>query len=146
MTPLVKKILESGLVEKHAAALLERWGSLEPGSVDLVGKKKLTEENLQKFVEDIEGLVSPDVPMKETRLDNRGTSPIYVTAGDYKFPATVDEMGRLLVMASVVTARGLMNRGDEIEIQGLGVWIVENTEPIYIGDDLAQYQVTVHAR
>ncbi len=141
MTPLVKKILESGLVEKHAAALLERWGSLEPGSVDLVGKRQLTEKNLEQFVEEIDALISPDQPVHETRLEATSGRKVELTIRGKKYRGVVDEMERLILQDGVVLVRG-----EEIEIEGLGIWIVEDVAAIYVGDILTGYQLTVHAR
>lgn len=72
MKPIVEKILKSGLVDKHTAALMEKWGALEAGSVEMVGKEDLreaSEETFKQFVEDIDTLIEADrTEMLETRL------------------------------------------------------------------------------
>jgi len=83
MKPIVEKILKSGLVSKHTAALMERWGSLEPGSVEMVGEEDLreaSEETLTKFAEDIEELIESDrQEVLETRLSIDVSDPMLVS-------------------------------------------------------------------
>lgn len=70
MKELTKKILESGLVDKTTAKLLEKWGQLDEGSTDLVGRHELTKKTLEDFIEDIELLLQPEAIEKhETQLD-----------------------------------------------------------------------------
>lgn len=116
MKPIVEKILKSGLVDKHTAALMEKWGSLEPGSVEMVGKEdlhKASEETLKKFAEDIEDLIEADrKEMLETRLAIELTNPAHAVIeypnGDrvdivlFKDPA-----GDHLVAPGVFVDRGL---------------------------------------
>ena len=79
MKPIVKKILESGLVDKHTAALMEKWGTLEPGATDLVGKEdlmKASSDTLMKFADDIEGLIETErTRITESRLSMLLESP-----------------------------------------------------------------------
>jgi len=73
MKELTKKILASGLIDKATAALLERWGQLDPAEVDLVGRERLTKKTLEDFVEDIEILLQPEsIERSETVLDPTG--------------------------------------------------------------------------
>lgn len=66
MKELTKLVLESGLVNKSTAVLMERWGQLEPGSVELIDKRKLVAERfLQDFVEDLELLLQPEALERE---------------------------------------------------------------------------------
>lgn len=82
MKPIVEKILKSGLVSKHTAALMEKWGSLEPGAADMVGEEDLreaSEETLKKFAEDIEELIESDrQEMIETRMSIDVNEPMLV--------------------------------------------------------------------
>jgi hypothetical protein len=145
MTPLVKKILEAGLVDKHTAALMEHWGTLDAGAVDLVDKKKLTEKNLEQFVEDIEALISPDVPMHETMLD-QATGRRRVMVQDLppypgaEFVAIDDPTGKLIIPPEIRLHRGEYIRGSE----SIKNWLVEDVVPIYVGDHLSGYRVTVN--
>lgn len=72
MKPIVKKILESGLVEKNAVLLMEKWGHMDRGASELVGTKDIrtaTESTLTKFAEEIEDLLEQDrEEVRETRL------------------------------------------------------------------------------
>lgn len=70
MKELTKKILEAGLVDRTTAKLLEKWGQLEEGATDLVGRHELTKRTLEDFIEDIELLLQPEaIEKKETQLD-----------------------------------------------------------------------------
>lgn len=144
MKPLTKRILEAGLVDKHAAKMFESWGQLEPGDSDLVGRKMVTETGLRAFIDDIEQLTEPDDEMKETRLDIRVTQPpvtlLYVKTGNY-IAAIEDEMGRFLIGS----AWGFLVPGEVLRIAGEDedYWTIEQVEPLYQGDDLIAYQITV---
>jgi hypothetical protein len=99
--PLVKKILESGLVSKHAAKMLEFWGNLDPNSTELVDQKKLTEKNLEAFIEDIDQLLTEreNVDLKETRLEVE-VRPMPASLFSPRtgiIPAMIDTMGRYIV-------------------------------------------------
>lgn len=70
MKELTKKILEAGLVDKATAAMLERWGQLEEGATDVVGRQAVTKRTLEDFIEDIELLLQPEAIEKhETQLE-----------------------------------------------------------------------------
>ena len=152
MKPLVKKILEAGLVDKHAARMFEQWGQLEPGAADLVGQKKVTEKTLEDFAEDIEALLEDEHEVKETRLDVQVRPPVdlFCPASGI-FSAVEDEMGRYIISTKV-----LLNRGDQIfhSLDGLHYldhqrrkdlpcWTVLEVESLFQGDKLVAYQVTV---
>jgi hypothetical protein len=84
---LTKKVLESGLIDKHLAILMERWGFLEPGASEHVGsqfqttavildsrlqygRKDQVRKILENFVEDLEILLQPESLEREiVRLD-----------------------------------------------------------------------------
>lgn len=84
MKELTKRVLESGLIDKSTAALMERWGQLEPGAVELIDQQKLTgvldkigqcderfiRKTLEDFVEELELLLQPEALERGvTRLD-----------------------------------------------------------------------------
>lgn len=89
MKELTKKVLESGLIDKHLAVLMERWGFLEPGASDSVGpqiqamtvvldsrsqygKKDQIRKALEDFVEDLEILLQPEsLERSVVRLDDQ---------------------------------------------------------------------------
>lgn len=66
MKELTKLVLESGIVNSSTAILMERWGQLEPGSVELIDKRKvMAEQFLQDFVEELELLLQPEALERE---------------------------------------------------------------------------------
>lgn len=70
MKELTKKVLESGLIDRATAALLEKWGALDPDETDLVGRERITKQTLHDFVEDLELLLQPEaIERKEVQLD-----------------------------------------------------------------------------
>ena len=144
MKPLVKKILESGLVDKHVAKMMERWCLLDEGAEELVGKSTITKETLQEFVDDIEDLLEKDSEMRETRLEVQVSKPpvdLYCpTTG--VFSAVEDMMGKYVVSPKV-----RLDRGSRIWPDGVPSekphWTALEVEPLYQGDVLVAYQVTV---
>jgi len=148
MKELVKKVLESGLVDKHVARMMERWGTLEPGAADLVGREKLTKEGLREFAEEIETLLdAKSEEFKETRLE--------VEVGDLftlswnSIPKSLcskarwDSLGRLIVLKDefpegVIRGAQVQAVGEEEEL-----YVVLDIEEIYQGEAVVAYQLTV---
>lgn len=75
MKKLTQVVLESGLLDKTMAALMERWGFLEPGAASIVGSFPMTitleaknqigprahfRQTLENFVEELELLLQPE--------------------------------------------------------------------------------------
>lgn len=91
MKELTKRVLESGLIDKSTATLMERWGQLDPGASDLIEQQKITRvrdqvsrgtelftvldeqfirKTLEDFVEELELLLQPEALERGvTRLD-----------------------------------------------------------------------------
>lgn len=72
MKPIVEKVLESGLVDKATAQLMEQWGYLPAGSVDKVNEDKLknaTQETLKALANDLAIEVEKEHALRETYLD-----------------------------------------------------------------------------
>jgi hypothetical protein len=72
MSKLVEKVLRSGLVDKHTVALLEKFGSLEPGSTEKVNEgalKNATKQQLTALAEDLALEVEREAVIRETYLD-----------------------------------------------------------------------------
>ncbi len=66
MKELTRIVLESGIVNRSTAVLMERWGQIEPGSADLIDKRKIVAERfLQDFVEELELLLQPEALERE---------------------------------------------------------------------------------
>jgi hypothetical protein len=110
MRPVTKKILESGLLDKHVTAMLERWGTIDPGGEWAQGNRKLlTQDQLEKFVEELEELVDrEEETMRETPLDLPvGVLEEFVLPEHHiVFRGRWDNMGRLLVDARLKIKRG----------------------------------------
>src|SRR4051812_13765626 len=101
MKPLVKKLIESGIIDKHAVQMMEKWGSgVDPGASDLVGNKQVHEETLTQFAEEIEEMIDNERgQVKETRLDISAKAPpsVFSSAKAGLFAAIPDEFDRLIV-------------------------------------------------
>ena len=72
MSEIVKKVLGSGLIDKHTAALMEQFGLLEPGASDLVNEgalKDATQVQMEKLAEELALVVEREHKIKETYLD-----------------------------------------------------------------------------
>lgn len=141
MKPLMKKILESGLVDRRVAAMLEGWGQLEPGAMELVGQKQLTEENLKQFAEEIDELVSTErEQLRETRFEIKVSGPHEVWVDDKMFSAYRDEFGRYLV--SETTDPSIFASEDTIIIDGK-LYEVLDFEVLYRGEAAAAIEIRV---
>lgn len=110
MKPVVEKVLRSGLVDRHTAELMERWGYLEPGAAERVNADALkgaTKDQLSKLAEEIGDEVFKEHQLRETSLDlERLRWPTEVTisnkAGEtvaWKLKGMIDRMGRLYFRA-----------------------------------------------
>lgn len=72
MKDLTEKILKSGLVDKHTAELMEKYGILEEGSADKVNEdalKNATREQLIKLADDLSDAADRSDALRETALD-----------------------------------------------------------------------------
>lgn len=72
MKPIVEKVLQSGLVDKATAQLMEMWGYLPEGSVEKVNEGKLenaTKEQLTQLANDLAVEVEKEHALRETYLD-----------------------------------------------------------------------------
>jgi hypothetical protein len=109
MKPIVTKVLESGLVDKATAQLMELWGYLPEGSVDQVNEDRLkgaTHDTLKTLANDLAVEVEKEHAIRETYLDlERIRWPVTIQ-GIYSpaigqpnlvvglVPAVMDRMGR----------------------------------------------------
>ena len=71
MREITKKFIESGIVDKTIAKMMERWGMLTPGELEEATKPKaVIAETLESFIEELELLNQPEaIERKETQLD-----------------------------------------------------------------------------
>lgn len=60
MKELTRKMLVAGLIDKTTTSLMERWGQLDTGATDILGKEQLTKKTLESFVEELELLLQPE--------------------------------------------------------------------------------------
>jgi len=144
MKPLVRKILEAGIIDKHVTLMFERWGQLDKGSEDLIGKKNVSHQTMAEFADEIETLLETDLEMKETRLEVPVTKPPIelFCPTTLHFSAVEDVMGKYIVSPKVILHRGSRVWPDDATMGG-SHWTVLEVEPLYQGDDLIAYQVTV---
>jgi hypothetical protein len=142
---LTKKILEAGLVDKHLAQMMEKWGALEPGATDLVGRKQVTKETLEEFAKDIEEMVRVDQPSKETILDLEIKEPtVFLVVGRAPFYGAWDEIGHLLVGTKVLLDPGDMVVETQHGGESKKFTILEVT-PVYIGEQRVGQLATVES-
>lgn len=138
MKELTKLILESGLVPKHTAKLLEKWGGLEEGSAELVGKKKVTTETLEDFAKDVAELMETR-PIKETVLDDiqvRGQRVIISASSRGTYLCLRDEMGNYFAPTYAHIVKGdsvRVREPDEPDRDSIYL-TVRAVTPIYVGD------------
>lgn len=133
MKPVTKKILESGLLDKHTIAMLDRWGAsiVRHGSDEhpvTEGQKIETKEQLEQFVEELEELLDKEEEvMRETPLDwpASGKPTGYQIKGNPQglFIGCLDSMGRLVVNPMTRFKRGLaiINRVTDQEFKILEI-------------------------
>ena len=143
MKPIVRKILESGLVSKHTALLMERWGYLENGAHGLVGKEDLREasdEVLRQFLDDIEALIDEErESFRETKMSIQVGDPILaVVSGCVKVVIFKDEMGNFMFPAG---GNFPIDIGEKFHI-GRDAYIVEEKIPLYKENQIYGIQVT----
>lgn len=163
MKPLTQKVLESGLIDKHMAQMLEKWGNLPEGSAELVKDDALrnaTKEQLTKLGEELGDEVEKLRALKETQLDLDQlrwptTASIRDGNGEYKaidLSAVIDRMGRLYFRHQDVDAawfvpgftieRWSVHKGSTGK-ELLKEQILEVT-PLFIDELPVCFQVTVH--
>lgn len=69
MKELTKLLLETGIVERSTARLLQRWGALTPEEYAKISQKEVITETLETFVEELELLNQPEaIEKRETRV------------------------------------------------------------------------------
>lgn len=162
MKPLVEKMLKSGLVDKHTAEIMERWGQLPDGSADLVPKENLknaTKEQLSKLVEEIAEEVEVEDRIRETTLDLnaiRWPMPVsfiikqtngFDSVVARNLSAVIDRMGRLFFRAPDVRQEWFVP-GYFLELnvpfseRPVRKEVLEVT-PLFVGEQTVAIQVSV---
>jgi hypothetical protein len=157
MSEIVKKVLGSGLIDKHTAALMEQFGLLEPGASDLVNEgalKDATKAQMAKLAEDLAVTVEREHKIKETYLDlERIRWPARVSIGiDLELGSktaiidcVMDRHGRYFFRWQDVDSSWFVP-GRRLFREGFGTheMIIEAT-PLYIDDKPVAIQVTAQA-
>jgi hypothetical protein len=72
MKPIVQKVLESGLIDKGTADLMEIWGYLPHGASESVNEGALadaTQEKLKNLAKDLGNAIEKEHHLRETYLD-----------------------------------------------------------------------------
>ena len=157
MKPIVKKIIESGLVEKSAIQLMEKWGQIDRGSSELVGAHDLrtaAENSLTEFAEEVEELIEKDrEEIRETRLAIQVSEPVLATW------LYADGQGGLYEGASVVMFKDTMGNflfpivedsriypGAVFQTTEGTRWTVLTKERLFVGDHPYAIQTQVRKR
>lgn len=157
MSELADKFLRSGLIDKHTAALLEKYSIIEPGEAEKVPEgnplAEATKAQLTKLAEELAFEAEKDQALKETILDlEKLRWPVTVTiinpqsiTGNVAVSvgAVIDRMGRYYFRAQDVKEAWFVP-GYVIRTKGKAETIIEVT-PLYIGDALVCYQVSTYS-
>lgn len=154
MKPIIKKVIEAGLIPKHTLLLFKRWGYLEPEATDVDIPESVTSKELKagfiRFVEELDELIEAkaDEGIKETRFAITLKEPFrikwlredkysnYIVSDDWIVVVFQDEAGRLIFPPSAdPTDRKfiVMSNNERFEIT--------TCTPLWYGDTLYAYQV-----
>ena len=148
MKPIVEKMLKSGLVSKHTAMLMEKWGTLDRGASELVGQddlRKASEETLLQFAEELDTLVEEERrSIHETRLTIEVGKPFLIrplpnsaliTAGTVVF---MDEMGNFIFPKF----GEWVEIGNQFQQVANGqCWEIGEVTPLFVGENQYAHQV-----
>jgi len=144
MKPIVKKILEAGLVDKHTALLMEKWKAVDEGAAELVGRediRKASEETLLKFVDDIEGLLEEDrAHLLETKMNILLNSPQFAHWGGkdgYQFVLYRDDGNNFIFppnLPFVIDVGGIF-------FMGRNSYEIDEVTPLHTGTSVCAIQI-----
>lgn len=152
MSKLTEKILRSGLIDKHTAALMERHGLLEEGSTEKVREDALkgaTREQLEKLADDLAVEAEKELALRETMLDLnqlRWPTTIRVIDGNgtksARIDALIDRMGRFYLRPQDINVKWFVP-GYYIEREGGVPQVIIEAQELFVGDVPAALQVSV---
>lgn len=154
MSQLTEKILRSGLVDKHTAALMEKYGLLEEGSTEKVNEDALkgaTRVQLEKLAEDLAVEAERELALKETMLDlNQIRWPVAVMIKSElgklhvdPITALVDRMGRYYFRPQDVSYDMLIPGFHLIVSPRAKDVTITEVQELFVGDQVAAIQVSV---
>lgn len=153
MKPLVRKIIESGLVSQHVTLLMEKWGTLDHGATSLVGSnaaRKASEETLIKFAEELEGLLDQNRDeIRETRLSMNLTNPRIVKwgyGGNLQAIVFDDEMRNLVFPPTWKTRLHPGKKFQLLDDDMFRWYEITDVVPLYENDEICAYQVSYGER
>lgn len=152
MSQLTEKILRSGLVDKHTAALMEKYGLLEAGSVEKVNEDALkgaTRQQLVQLAEDLAVEAEREFALKETMLDlNQLRWPVTVAIKSVglvhdAISALIDRMGRYYFRPQDVSLRLLVPGFRLVVFPSMKEETIVEVTELFIGEQVAAIQVSV---
>ena len=165
MSDLIKKVLESGLVDEATARLMEKWQTLPEGSAELAAGKAeslaaVTQEVLMKLAEDVGEEVDKQRQLRETVLDLQNLKwPVSAMTVDRRgdvqtfVSGVMDRHGHFFFRPQDVMkewfvpgytlCRQVANSPSVLEPGTLSETITEVTE-LFIGDQVVAIQVSTH--
>ncbi len=164
MKTFTQKMLQSGLIDRHTALMLEKWGSLPNGSTEIIKDDALrnaTKAQLIRLAEELETEMDRLESLKEMQFDLkdlRWSTEVSILSPDniqiaYKVPAVIDRLGRFYFRIQDVDPdwfipgfrvnRETVNRANGAAREIVIEEILEST-PLYVDDEPICIQVMVH--
>jgi len=134
MKELVKKILESGLVDKHTALLMEKWKSVDDGAASMVSRREVSEISLEQFAEELAVLIEKErTSFQETKLSLTMGDPVLVAWVQFPHSRIVvfrDELGNFVFPPDEALHLRTGNRFQSKE----DTWEIVSSNPLHVGD------------
>lgn len=158
MSELSDKILRSGLIDKHTAELMERFGLIESGDVEKVPEGEplahATKTQLSKFGDELAELVEREVRLKETYLDLeklRWPVTVAIKAPEGlvhvdSFSALVDRMGRYYFRPQDIDVKMCVPGYELIIFPSMKKETICEAQPLFIGDQVIAIQVSTQVK
>jgi hypothetical protein len=158
MSDLRDKVLRSGLIDKHTAALLERYELIQEGESDKVPDgdplHDATKAELELLVRDLDSEIDKEARMRETMLDLdklRWHTKVVVwsnttrVTGEHPIDAVIDRQGRYYFRIQDVDPTWFVP-GRRIIREGFKAHeLILEASPLYLGDQVVCIQVTTQA-
>jgi hypothetical protein len=160
MSELSDKILRSGLIDKHTAELLEKYGLIESSDVEKVPEgaplANATKQQLTKFADELAEIVERDVRLKESYLDleklrwpvtviiksSGGEGQVHVD----EITALVDRMGRYYIRPQDINIKAVVPGFTMVILPSMREELIVEAQPLYVGDVVAAIQVATQVK
>jgi endonuclease III-like uncharacterized protein len=148
VSEITDKVLRSGLIDRHTAELMERYGMLPEGSADKT-KAEVTREQMGKLAEDLSAAVEREHMLRETSLDLdrlRWPAVVSILSGGQvvvrNLHSIIDRHGRYYFRTQDVNKDWFIP-GRILERQGGDdKELIVEVSPLYVGEDVVCYQVS----